>query len=161
RLCWTRVPPGALGTVSTVPSRIFVGKRSRWPITRSVSANEIEDVAYRNATSRTLQAPSRGTLWKITSTARKSRNEIRNAPKMSSANDRRDCSCERICAPSSRPYSASESTTLHHQLPRAGAEHRLPEPEQHERPQRLHGEHAEEREAVVLAEVDVDRRLHD
>src|SRR5947209_5094182 len=36
-----------------------------------------------------LQTPSRRVLWKITSTARKSMNEIRNAPPRSSVNDMR------------------------------------------------------------------------
>ena len=42
----------------------------------------------------------------VTSTARKSMNEIRNAPQISSTNERRYCSCERTWAPTSRRQSS-------------------------------------------------------
>src|SRR5207302_2915016 len=108
-----------------------------------------------------LQTPSRRVLWKITSTARKSMNEIRNAPPRSSVNDMRYWSCERICAPTSRRQTRTESTTLHDQLPRTEAQRDPAEPEQHERPRGLQREDADERGAVMLSEPDVDRRLHD
>src|SRR5437868_3998713 len=92
-----------------------------------------------------LQTPSRRVLWKITSTARKSMNEIRNAPPRSSVNDMRYWSCERICAPTSRRQTRTESTTLHDQLPRTEAQRDPAQPEQHER-ERV------ERRGVVEAE---------
>src|SRR5919198_5173182 len=119
----------------------------------------MQENAYSSATSRTLQTPSRCTLWKITSTARKSMNEIMKAPTRSSANDVRYWSCELICAPTSRRQRRTLSTTLHHQLARAEPQRQAAEPEQHERPEHLQREHAGHREAVVLAEPEVDRRL--
>src|ERR1041385_2742245 len=99
-----------------------------------------------------LHTPRRWVLWKITSTARKSMNEIRNAPAKSSANDTRYCSCERICAPTSRRQRMTVSTTLDQELPCAEVERDAAEPEQDESPEDLKREHARERSAVVLAE---------
>src|SRR5690349_6591831 len=108
-----------------------------------------------------LHTPRRLVLWKITSTARKSMNEIAKAPSASSTNDARYWSWERICAPTSRRQRTALSTTLHHELPRAEAQCQAPEPQQDRRPERLEREHAGERPAVMLAEPDVDRRLDD
>src|SRR6266705_2452047 len=147
--------------MSKLPSRTFCGNWSRWPIARSVSANEIAEIAYRSATSWTFQDPSCGTLWKITSTARKSMNEIRNAPVTSSANEARYWSCDRICAPTRRRQRKTGSTTLHHQLPRAAREHDATDAEEHERPERLQRDETDELEPGPLAEPHVDGRLDD
>src|SRR5882724_2828628 len=108
-----------------------------------------------------LQAPSRCVLWKITSTARKSMNEIRNALHASRTNEVRYWSCERTCAPMRRRQRTTESTTLDHQLPGAEPQRHTSETEQDDSPHRLDRDDPDERGAVVLAEPDVDRRLHD
>ena len=99
---WSRLPRGRTSTTSKVPSRIIRGKRSRWPITMSTSAKERHVVAYRNATSCTVQPSRLGTLWKTTRIATKSRSPKANDAKTSSAKERRYWSCDRICAPTSR-----------------------------------------------------------
>src|SRR5262249_36230859 len=141
--------------------RIFCGNRSRCPTRRSVKANETVESAYRSATSCTFHVPSAGTLWKITSTARKSTNEIRNAPVRSRANDTRYCSCERTWAPTSRRQRKTLATALHHQPARAGAQREPPEREQRRRPEDLQAEEEHQLDALVLAEPEVDRRLED
>src|SRR5947207_2195638 len=51
----------------------------------------------------------------MTSTARKSTNEMRPEPTKSSASDVRYWNWERICAPTSRRHSRTGSTTLYHE----------------------------------------------
>src|SRR4051794_10551017 len=148
--------------MSKVPIRIVRPKMSNGdPISRSANAKAMLENAKRNATSPTDHDPSRGVLWKITSTARKSRNPVRNEPTSSSTNDVRYCSCERICAPTSRRHSESDSTTLHHQLAGRAPQHHAPQDQEHDRPAGLQREHADELPAGVLPEPDVDRRLQD
>src|SRR5689334_2663293 len=102
-----------------------------------------------------LHSASRGVLWKITSTARKSRNAIRNEPTKSSTNDARYCNCERMPAPTSRLQTAIASATLHHELPRRAREYEPAEGEQR------HGPHGLQRDPprMEVAEPHVDRRL--
>src|SRR5258708_9959448 len=108
-----------------------------------------------------VHTPSCLVLWKITSTARKSMNEIRNALLASRTNDVRYWSCERICAPTRRRQSTTESTTLNHQLLRAKSQRHSAEAQQDDGPRGLESKDADELRAVVLSEPDVDRGLHD
>src|SRR3954451_4637023 len=148
--------------MSKVPIRIVRPKMSNGdPISRSANAKAMLENAKRNATSPTDHDPSRCVLWKITSTARKSRNPVRNEPTSSSTNEVRYCSCDRTCAPTSRRHSENVSTTLHHQLARRTRQHDASQNEEHDRPADLQREHAGELPARVLAEPDVDRRLQD
>src|SRR5437764_15434604 len=88
-------------------------------------------------------------------------NEMKKLPRRSKKKENRYWNCERICAPTRRRQTRTGSTTLDHQLPGAAAQREPAEPEQHDRPPKLQGEHAQKPEAVVLAEPHVDRHLHD
>src|SRR5215208_1930170 len=99
------------------------------------------------------------------STARKSRKAIRNVALMSSVNDARYWSCDRICAPTSRPYTESvsraRSTTLDHDLARPAGQRDLASGEERDRPPRLQRERAREARTGLPPQIDVDGHLQD
>ncbi len=86
-------PRGRTRIRSNVPSRIICGNRSRWPITKSASANEIAESAYRNATS---AGSSRRAGHVVEDDQHRDEVEERDQrrPDDASANESRYCSCD-------------------------------------------------------------------
>src|SRR5437762_13525582 len=96
--------------------------------------------------------------------AMKSRNEIRNMPTVSRANDVRYCSWARTRMRASRTYSAAVSTsssTLDHQTAHAEREHPPRRRDQSCSPCQLDRERTDDLEAADAADEDIDGDLDD
>src|SRR6266511_5980703 len=98
----------------------------------------------------------------MTRIATKSRNEIRKAATVSIANDARYWSCARTRAAIRTRYRESDSrssATLHHQPSDTEREQALGDDEQHDRPDELDREDAEDLHPGGTTDDDVDREL--